>query len=71
MKRMYPQRSNLANEKVNCFSNFDFYFLFPTDLLMSTQAIDSDEEEQTATKAKRMTTNKQKASNFYTHAVSL
>lgn len=38
---------------------------------MSTQAIDSDEEEQTATKAKRMTTNKQKASNFYTHAVSL
>ncbi|OWZ66939.1 nucleolar GTP-binding protein 2 [Cryptococcus neoformans] len=32
------------------------------------KAIDSDEEEQTATKAKRMTTNKQKASNFYTHA---
>lgn len=35
------------------------------------QAIDSDEEEQTANKSKRMTTNKQKATNFYTHAVSL
>lgn len=34
------------------------------------QAIDSDEEE-TATKSKRMTTSKQKATNFYTHAVSL
>lgn len=35
------------------------------------QATDSDEEEQTATKSKRMTTSKQKATNFYTHAVSL
>ncbi|KAE8540341.1 nucleolar GTP-binding protein 2 [Cryptococcus gattii VGV] len=32
------------------------------------KAIDSDEEEQTATKSKRMTTSKQKATNFYTHA---
>ncbi|WVO23806.1 nucleolar GTP-binding protein 2 [Cryptococcus decagattii] len=32
------------------------------------KAIDSDEEEQTATRSKRMTTNKQKATNFYTHA---
>ncbi|KIR54428.1 nucleolar GTP-binding protein 2 [Cryptococcus gattii Ru294] len=32
------------------------------------KATDSDEEEQTATKSKRMTTSKQKATNFYTHA---
>lgn len=66
-----PSAKQLGKRKGKLFSNFYFYFLFPTDLLMSTQAIDSDEEEQTAIKAKRMTTNKQKASNFYTHAVSL
>ncbi|KIR60347.1 nucleolar GTP-binding protein 2 [Cryptococcus bacillisporus CA1873] len=32
------------------------------------KAIDSDGEEETATRSKRMTTNKQKATNFYTHA---
>lgn len=38
-----------------------------TKQLGKRKAIDSDEEE-TATKSKRMTTSKQKATNFYTHA---
>lgn len=64
-----PSAKQLGKRKGKLFSII--YSLNMWLMPHAPQATDSDEEEQTATKSKRMTTSKQKATNFYTHAVSL